>query len=163
MHNPSTNYPWDEASEARLKALWLDGKSATEIAGIMGLPSRHSAIGKLRRMKVERPRQAKRHRVESRPPPRPKSAVYQDHVTRSAILAERRRKAVEPPVIEVNAEEDIEPGVDVTAWVGIMGINQHTCRYPVHGTGASTLFCGHHPVEGKPYCPGHDAKAHWRV
>lgn len=149
MHNPSTNYPWDEASESRLKALWLDGKSATEIAGIMGLPSRNSAIGKLKRMKVERPRHGKRKRVESRPArPRP----------RPQSIASR------PPALPtVNAEEDIDPGVDVTAWVGIMGLNQHTYRYPVRGTGASTLFRGNPPAEGKPYCAGHDAKTHWRV
>lgn len=41
--------------------------------------------------------------------------------------------------------------------VRLMDLDHHSCRWPVSGSGASTLFCGRRSLDGVPYCEEHQA------
>lgn len=39
--------------------------------------------------------------------------------------------------------------------ITLLELTDHTCRWPVEGTGADCRFCGHMPVPGSSYCAHH--------
>ncbi len=45
-----SGFTWDQSRVARMKALWLDGRTATEIHEILRAPSRNAVVGKLHRL-----------------------------------------------------------------------------------------------------------------
>lgn len=44
--------------------------------------------------------------------------------------------------------------------ITIMDLNDSTCRWPVSGEGAQTLFCGLGPMKDRPYCETHSKIAY---
>lgn len=150
--------PWTPEREAKAKALWVRGDSASQIARAIAepgwRPSRNSVIGAAHRRGWDKAFRAKPCAPKLRAPvmpapkqgPRPKIA----RVTVSALTGlpgGPRSKPVRP-----SARGPIpllcEP-------VGLLDLTPGACRYPVSGEGEHTLFCGFEAAS--TYCKQHAA------
>ena len=150
--------PWTPEREAKAKALWVRGDSASQIARAIAepgwRPSRNSVIGAAHRRGWDKAFRAKPCAPKLRAPvmakpkqgPRPKIA----RVTVSALTGlpgGPRSKPVRP-----SARGPIpllcEP-------VGLLDLTPGACRYPVSGEGEHTLFCGFEAAS--TYCTAHRA------
>ena len=124
---------WTDERIERLKALWVDGYSAAQIAKILGTVTRNSVIGKVHRLGLSRHHQ---------------KTIGSRHSPRS-------RRAPEPVVFESTAcwtDERIErlKALWVDDGVAFMDLERRHCRWPV-----DAQFCGADAVESKPYCGRH--------
>lgn len=149
---------WTEQNVETLRRMWeVEGASATEIAQALGnTVTRSAVIGKAHRLKlpgresVIRPRQT--------PPPKKRE---RGHPQVKAIVAKvTARKAIPD---EVNLPGEREEGVDVTHLIGLHHLTNNTCRWPVSGSGSSTMFCGDPVAEGSRYCTRHHRRAYIRI
>lgn len=155
---------WTDEGKERVRALWLDGKSATEIERTVGAVSRSAVLGLLHRMGVKRitgePRlysraatEARKRRTAERKSQAAKArghrglgikAVTAEQLahSRAEFEAIQRKLAAEPEVALVKHVFDLEP---------------HHCRWPI-GDGPFK-FCGQQHVAGSPYCGKHLIRA----
>lgn len=182
--HPEHSAGWTEERVERARVLWRDGVSAAAIArSLGGGVTRNGVIGKLSRLGLIGDRPAEKPRLsyagaETAPvASRPKQHGNKNQPKAAGIVA-RRHKAedgrLNGKLAHVGSEpfragsvipEETEPGVDVTAIVGIsfMEIDSNTCKRAVAGAGSGMRFCGGPPVEGKPYCDHHTARAYHRA
>jgi GcrA cell cycle regulator len=152
-------FDWTDAVTARLRDLWIDGKSSGEIAKVLGV-SRNAVIGKVHRLnlqnvsrrgRISRPR-APVVRVEPAPPYLPKP--------RGTFIMRVDWKASKPPtpiavvpVIKVTRAKTGKP-------CGILDVSG--CRWPVGVNGGvigGHVFCNDHRDVTKPYCDDHTENA----
>lgn len=120
----------------RLVELWAAGVSGREIAADLGDGiSRSAVLARARRMGLK-PRAVARAPKE--------------------VLAEPIPKKPPAPIVE----EDpliLDDGSHAT----VLTINDRMCRWPIGDPSEHEFhFCGRAPVEGRPYCPAHAAKAY---
>jgi len=137
---------WSDERVTTLKALWLDGLSASQIAAQLGGVTRNAVIGKIHRFglsgralpskpaRLARPPQARAPRCAARPQATP-------------VRQPSPCPAHPNPIPEA-------PGL--AASVTLLGA--HVCRWPIGDPKADGFsFCGR-PAHG-PYCPRHKALA----
>lgn len=146
---------WTEDRVERLKALWKDGRSASEIAAELGDMSRCAVIGKAHRLKLDA--RAKPVPKRARPPKRAKN----DGGRRAnKIAAGTFAKA--PQNIPILFQPPPEP-VHVPyagPHYGILDdrLGHLMCRAIVGGSGPTTLFCSAPTVDGPfRFCRDHAA------
>lgn len=156
---------WTEDRIQQLKALWREGKSASQVATILGGGvTRNGVIGKVSRLKL-----TKRATTSVRAA-KPTAIRYSEIVT--APSPKRHGNAGQPKAAAIQhrlamapaASVECQPpehGVDVTRLLGLTKLNEHTCKWP-HGDPLHPDFgfCGAHTREGSPYCLSHYARAH---
>lgn len=147
--------PWTDARVEQLKALWLDGLSATQVAAALGGVTRNAVIGKLHRLGVagrtnasppsERPRA--RAGGRSLPAPRqPRAAVRAARKTSSAPV--RLPARVDGP--------ELRPGLADLARLG-----RQACHWPIGDPAAADFgFCGRPVLGTGPYCADHHRRAY---
>ncbi|WP_146617701.1 GcrA family cell cycle regulator [Rhodoplanes serenus] len=150
---------WTNERVERLRALWTEGLSASQIADDLGGVTRRGVIGKAHRLHLE-PR-GRGHRVsteKSEPRPRPRIARRSkfrmpapDVVVPVAVPA----PAASPIEIDdtpLRCVETTGPSVDLTR------LTNSTCRWPLHADGELPRFCGALGADlaaGRPYCARH--------
>jgi len=144
---------WSEEKTERLKTLWAEGHSGGVIAALLGNFTRNSIIGKVHRLGLE----GRRASVRAKPKPRADRPVDELKIAvrrwgRGQVLVEI--PAAMPPVC---LEEP-----PATRNCSLLELTARTCRWPVRGTGADTVFCGSQPVRRRPYCAYHERMAHYR-
>lgn len=132
---------WTDDRTEQLKALWVEGLSASQIARALGGVTRNGVIGKVHRLglvgratpsRVERPRAPSTPRVSVRP-----------HVPAAPVVEE-------DPV-----------ALDGGQFATILTINDRMCRWPIGDPSDESFhFCGHKPKPGYPYCEAHARKAY---
>lgn len=173
---------WTPEREERLKRLWVEeGKSASEIALILGGGlTRNGVIGKVHRMHLAKrdlptrswiKPQARKRKPDPKVP-RTKEQVAQDARVLSTMMA-RNRNAGAPKAAAIRHHMEMtfesmelppEDGVDVTRLLGMMQINDQTCRFPQGDPHKPAFgFCGHETKPGSVYCPEHHARCYVRV
>ena len=131
---------WTVERVEQITRFWNEGKSASEIADLMGEVSRSAVIGKAHRLGLS-----------ARPDPIKYQQVYARirHGKRE-IITENRAAIIAFEVARVVASE--QP----------LGTNtERTCEWPF-GTGPYT-YCGAKRVPGRPYCGEHCAKAYKKL
>lgn len=155
-----SNRAWSAEDKERVKALWLDGKSASEIERIVGAVSRSAVIGLVHRMGCKRvegdprlyskaARDARKRKTQERQAQAAKArghkglgirAPTREQIAHSRLEFEaiQRKLAAEPEVALVKHVFDLEP---------------HHCRWPI-GDGPLS-FCGVRHVPGSSYCARH--------
>ena len=151
---------WTDEKVNILKDLWGKGKTASQIAEIIGGISRNAVIGKVHRLGLE-PR-AK--------PQRKNIAVGQLEggilsVSYSGNLAFKETSIED---IEYTKNHDmlhsnihsLDQGSDQFA-VTILNLTENQCKWPQGDPGTEDFhFCGHQPLSGMPYCEHHSKKAY---
>jgi GcrA cell cycle regulator len=135
---------WTDERVDRLKSLWREGLSASQVARVLGGVSRNAVIGKLHRLKL----------TGSRPTlPRPRRAAPPRAGRPALRLTPRRLDRLAAPIVSAAPEG---PGL----FRCFAELKPRCCKWPIGDpAGADFSLCGR-PTDGRPYCPGHHQLAH---
>ena len=149
---------WTETQDAVLRELHGAGKSAAEIAAIIGGMTRNAVLGRAHRLKLPTHRaapskaQAKRQAKKRRNSP---ERFEQGKKAKRPVFNIRRpAEDILPPTV---VPEPPPPPVPM-ANIGIMDLTSGMCRWPL-GDGPYR-FCGHRKWGDKVYCEYHSRIAY---
>jgi GcrA cell cycle regulator len=151
-----TPLPWTDARVETLKALWLSGLSAAQVAAALGGVTRNAVIGKLHRLGVAG--RAGASPPDGGAPTRPPVSRLAPTPSQRSARRLRPRAQLPAPSLCVPAPIASE-GPPLVA--GLLSLGPHACRWPIGDPAASGFgFCGR-PAEGAgSYCAGHRARAY---
>src|SRR5690606_6783355 len=138
------NMTWTDERVERLRKLWADGLTASQIASALGGVSRNAVIGKVHRLGLPgrakpapaaqpRPRKPSRPHTHSAPAPSPRPMIAGNTALKAEPVAAAPPEP-EPPPLEV---------VPIGERATILTLNEHTCKWPVGDPGSPDFFfCG---------------------
>lgn len=138
---------WTDERVKLLKQMWGEGKTAAEIAKLLGGVTRNAVIGKAHRLKLS----GRISPIQQNTRPETVAARSHSgshthrvpHSVREQIIVD----VVMPPIIEKYI-----PGEGVK----LVELKERMCRWPLGDPKDETFrFCGHTAVEGLPYCEHH--------
>ena len=150
---------WSDERIARLRALWADGFSASQISKQLGDITRNAVIGKASRLGLERSLQTKAaiHHAET-------ARAVAERVRREALERRKAERLQEAQAIRaaVHRSAAVVPRVSTTALepdgllaVGFLDLNsRRQCGWPLAGEDRwcgepkDGQFCTHHKVKG---------------
>lgn len=156
MGAPRHQEGWTEPRVARLRKLWIEGRSATQIAADLGGGvTRNACIAKVHRLGLSnRPGAGGAKPVPQHGPVRKPKAVKPAPEPRplapdATAAAPRVVPAPLPP----------EPEVAAPQLVTLIELAAHACKWPVGFPDPVQRFCGRRQAAGRPYCAEHSAVA----
>ena len=160
---------WVASTLAQLHGLYFSpmGYSNHEIAAELGcgMAALRKGIAKMRA--IDGPLKPKPNRGQFRadgrhkePGPHKNGFKVPFHVRKPRTAAARvKARADHPPMIG-----DLKPEPLPATAMTILGLNGHTCRWPVQGNGVDMLYCGAVPIRlagsDMPYCGIHCRRAY---
>ncbi len=173
---------WTDERVEKLKELWTEGMSASQIAKVLGGVTRNAVIGKVHRLGLsnrtqgEEPKVAEAPKAKAAPAPKPAAppkAAAPEPVAETPAPAPVVRRT--PPVIR-DATQPRAPGAPTpeeeaaratlaeiekfAKRISLLELTERTCKWPIGDpTEESFAFCGLECVPGKPYCEYHVAVA----
>ncbi len=174
---------WTEERVELLKKLWLEGLSASQIAGVLGEGvTRNAVIGKVHRLKLSgrakpassaprvrtTPRPTARRIASPSAAPRHPGGFAATMKSRpmsgvgGAIQGATALKITEEYQVEIEiAPQAAELFIPVEQRLTLLQLNEHTCKWPIGDPLTPEFyFCGQHSDEGKPYCDFHSRRAY---
>ncbi|MBI4921543.1 MAG: GcrA cell cycle regulator [Devosia nanyangense] len=176
---------WTEERVELLKKLWLEGLSASQIAGVLGEGvTRNAVIGKVHRLKLTgrakpasstpRARTAPRssnggRRVSTSSPGRSTSGIANMMKSRSmgggAIQGATALKIQDEFEREVYVAPQVqELFIPVEQRLTLLQLSEATCKWPIGDPLTPDFyFCGQHSEDGKPYCDFHSRRAYHQL
>jgi len=137
---------WSEDRVTTLKALWLDGLSASQVAKALGGVTRNAVIGKIHRLGLG-------GRAVASGPARP----VRTSIPRSPrrVTAPRGKPAIRLTPLPAPPQAPLE-GPGLVSSLATLGA--HACKWPIGDPKAPSFsFCGR--LANGPYCPAHKAQA----
>lgn len=122
---------WTDERVALLKKLWVEGKTAAEIAKELGGVTRNAVIGKAHRLKLSNRvspiQQNKKPVHKAQPAPPPEKKIHK------IIEQDNHRKGI-----------------------ALLELGPRMCRWPLGDPRDENFsFCGGGSIEGLPYCADH--------
>lgn len=173
---------WTDERVELLKKLWLEGLSASQIAGILGEGvTRNAVIGKVHRLKLSgraKPAStAPRARTPGRSAPRRPSSGASSVRSGVGSMMKARTMGSAPMhgATALKMSEDLEEDVYVAPQVAelfipveqrisLLQLSEETCKWPIGDPlSADFYFCGQHSLDGKPYCEFHSRRAYHQI
>ncbi len=175
---------WTDERVELLKKLWMEGLSASQIAGVLGEGvTRNAVIGKVHRLKLSgraKPASAApRVRTAPRPARRGSSAgvsgsgrsgglgvmLKQRAMHSAPVHGATALKLAEEFVTEAYVAPQVaELFIPVEQRLSLLQLNENTCKWPIGDPlTADFYFCGQHSGEGKPYCEFHSRRAYHQL
>jgi len=150
---------WTEDRVERLKKLWAEGRSASQIARELGEVTRNAVIGKVHRLgiseraSVPRPvRAAKRARPASRQRAKPRATSAMARRPAGGMAYSGRELAPVVPTKKVIVLGDP---------VSLLELTEKLCKWPVGDPDSDKFrFCGNPSESGVSYCIDHQAIAY---
>ena len=141
---------WTDERVSQLKQLWGEGKTAAEIAKLLGGVTRNAVIGKAHRLKLSgrvSPIQAN---------PRVEAAINRaSNDQRSPKITLRERPVMAPTPVTIREELIPIKGIQLTE------LRESTCRWPVGDPKQEDFkFCGCNASPGMTYCEHHTRLAY---
>lgn len=173
---------WTDERVELLKKLWMEGLSASQIAGELGEGvTRNAVIGKVHRLKLSaraKPTNtAPRARPAARPAPR-RVATPSAGLSSLSAAGKARPTMSQPRSIgatalaaspEMEAELYVAPAaaelfIPEDKRLNLLQLNEHTCKWPIGDPLSKDFyFCGQHSLETGPYCEFHARRAYHQV
>jgi GcrA cell cycle regulator len=170
---------WTDERVDALRAMWSEGKSASQIAKELGGVTRNAVIGKVHRLGLsnrvgglDREDEAALDPVVERPEPEgaPEAAAQPAAprtVGKEAVAPARPKPAgavvpPQPAPSEISAEAlaNLAEVAKKARRLSLMQLTERTCKWPVGDPATDDFwFCGLPTVAGKPYCETHVAVA----
>lgn len=174
---------WTEERVEKLKELWTEGMSASQIAKTLGGVTRNAVIGKVHRLGLSnrsggQPAEEARPAEKPTPPPRtakpaeetppaPEEAPAEEE---PAAAPARQQPAVRdaaqprapglPTPEEMAARETLAEIEKMAKKLDLLELTERTCKWPIGDPAEDDFyFCGLPSVPGKPYCEHHVAVA----
>ena len=158
---------WTDEIVEQLKQHWIDGKSASQIAGLLGNGvTRNAVIGKVHRLglagRAKTPSTAASRPSPSAPPPVQRVVAgprlsHAPRMTRGATAL-----AYAPQTLsELETQEEFESVVvPMSLRVTIIELKELMCRWPLGDPATSEFrYCGS-PTASGPYCGYHGGLAY---
>ena len=131
---------WTPEKEQKLRQLWKEGHSGSQIADMLGNTTRNAVIGKAHRLKLEARTVSKKSETNTDKQKNNFSEVKTQKLGRKA-----RFKAL---LLDKNFEQE-NP-------IKLEELTDKTCRWPNnHPHEEKFYFCGRKPMEKFPYCKLH--------
>ncbi|CAN7158242.1 GcrA cell cycle regulator [Neorhizobium galegae bv. officinalis] len=160
---------WTDERVEKLKRLWSEGLSASQIAAQLGGVSRNAVIGKVHRLSL--PGRAKaggtvatgRSAAAKRTTSAPRAPNYASRVTtRTVTRAVGATMVKEEVEIEPYQEMEYRPAsnvvVPISRRLALTELTERTCKWPVGDPLKDDFhFCGCESPDASPYC-GYHAK-----
>jgi GcrA cell cycle regulator len=176
---------WTEERVELLKKLWLEGLSASQIAGVLSEGvTRNAVIGKVHRLKLTgraKPASSSTPRARTTPRSNGVRRVSTGGAARSSsgIASMMKSRNMSAGSIQgataLKMEEEFQREVYVAPQVqelyipedqrlSLLDLNEHTCKWPIGDPLTPDFyFCGQHSEEGKPYCDFHSRRAYHQI
>ena len=132
---------WTEEKVKTLKDLWGRGKTASQIAEIIGGVSRNAVIGKAHRLNLSA-------KIKTR------STIATNNIKNNSNLGNspRVRKSRKFKFQSLLLDKNFEPAKNLQ----LEELNENTCKYMEgHPDEEGSSFCGRKNVEKFSYCPLH--------
>jgi GcrA cell cycle regulator len=140
----------DETRVERLKMLWADGLSASEIATLLGEVTRNAVIGKVHRLGLAGRKTTTRQ-------PRQRQTSPSRTVQRRPMFPPRPPVRAALPVLRALPALEAAPAECVT----IVTAGPHNCLWPIGDPKLPDFhLCGRRKSSGVPYCEHHAAIAY---
>lgn len=173
---------WTDERVETLKKLWMEGLSASQIAGELGLGvTRNAVIGKVHRLKLST--RAKPTNAPSRPRTTSRTVrrtpVSAGSSSSGGGMMKRRSMGsgggmmgatalkhdedteIEHEVISAQVQELFIPEAER---VSLLGLSEDTCKWPIGDPLTPDFyFCGQHSLDSKPYCEFHAKRAYHQM
>jgi len=176
---------WTDERVETLKKLWMEGLSASQIAGELGEGvTRNAVIGKVHRLKLSaraKPTNtAPRARPAARPAPRRVASP-------SATMSPMGSQAAKPrPAMQASRPQSIGatalahvPEMEQQLYVApaaaelfipeekrltLLQLTESTCKWPIGDPlNKDFHFCGQHSLDSGPYCDFHSRRAYHQM
>ena len=175
---------WTEERVELLKKLWLEGLSASQIAGVLGEGvTRNAVIGKVHRLKLTGRAKPASSAPRARATPRPSTGVRRisSGASRpsSGIASMMKSRSAPPAPMHGATALKMDPEFETEAYVApqvqelyipedqrlnLLQLNEHTCKWPIGDPLSKDFyFCGQHSLETGPYCEFHSRRAYHQV
>ncbi len=177
---------WTDERVEKLKQLWTDGMSASQIAKVLGGVTRNAVIGKVHRLGLSNrgaaggPLAADDEVTAEKPSKTVKVSKQAAAPDRAAAPAREPEKAspvakAPPPAIrdaslprppgaptpeEAAARATLAEIEKMARRLDLLSLTERTCKWPIGDPAEDDFhFCGLPSVPGKPYCEHHVAVA----
>ncbi|MEL6277467.1 MAG: GcrA family cell cycle regulator [Pseudomonadota bacterium] len=164
---------WTDERVEKLKELWAEGLTASQIAKALGGVSRNAVIGKVHRLGLSnRTQMGKTTTVEINEPatpPKPEpTAPRAVEPETPAPAPSARATAAEAEIAPEVVEQAPNPLAVLAAEVErsarkltLLELNERTCKWPIGDPSTDDFyFCGLPCAPDKPYCEAHVAVAY---
>ena len=163
---------WTDERVEKLKKLWSEGLSASQIAAQLGGVSRNAVIGKVHRLSL--PGRAKAGgnsaaRTPKRSAPvstqaRPQASYAPRTITRTVTRpagATMLKEDIEIDVMEVMETSSSNVVVPIFKRVPLIRLTERTCKWPLGDPLKEDFcFCGNDSPDSSPYCGFHQKLAY---
>ena len=127
---------WTEEKESKLKELWGKGKTASQIAQILGEVSRNAVIGKAHRLNLAKKTIAKSTKANN------------EITNQNKELKVSRRSRFKSLLLDKNFEPENPKSLE--------DLDEKTCKWPIgHPDEKNFYFCGRSSIKGFSYCKLH--------
>jgi len=162
---------WTDERVEKLKRLWSEGLSASQIAAQLGGVSRNAVIGKVHRLSL--PGRAKaggtvatsrtNNTAAKRTTSAPRAPNYASRVTTRTVARTVGATVVKEEIeVETYHEMEYRPAsnvvVPISRRLGLTELTERTCKWPVGDPLQEDFhFCGCESPDSSPYC-GYHAK-----
>ncbi|CCF17806.1 putative DNA-binding regulatory protein; putative GcrA-like cell cycle regulator [Pseudorhizobium banfieldiae] len=163
---------WTDERVEKLKRLWAEGLSASQIAAQLGGVSRNAVIGKVHRLNL--PGRAKAggstgaNRSAKRPAAPARPANYPARVatrpTARTVGATALKDDVEVALPELSYVPSNDVVVPISRKLALTDLTERTCKWPMGDPLKDDFhFCGVDASEASPYCGYHARLAYQPV
>lgn len=164
---------WTDERVEKLKKLWSEGLSASQIAAQLGGVSRNAVIGKVHRLSLPGRAKAGGSTTTARTPKRttsaPRAPNYASRVTTRTVTRQQGATMLKDE-IEIDAIEQVSfrPAANVVVPIsrrlGLTELTERTCKWPVGDPLKDDFhFCGCESPDNSPYCTYHQRMAYQPV
>lgn len=176
---------WTDERVERLKKMWNEGQSASQIAKDLGGVTRNAVIGKVHRLGLSNRTAGEAAPAPADPvvappvdaepveapradaaPAEPEAAPEEEDADEEEPVAARRQMIVpagqplppQPSANEISPEalESVREVEKGSKKLSLMELTERTCKWPIGDpAGDNFWFCGLSVQAGKPYCEAH--------
>ncbi|MGY5777772.1 GcrA family cell cycle regulator [Rhizobium sp. LEGMi135b] len=165
---------WTDERVEKLKKLWSEGLSASQIAAQLGGVSRNAVIGKVHRLNLPGRAKAGGTTAAARTPKRsaaaPRAATYGSRVATRTVVTRQQGATMLKEEIDVDSVNEIQyrPAsnvvVPISRRLGLTELTERTCKWPVGDPLKDDFhFCGNESPDSSPYCTYHQRLAYQPV
>lgn len=165
---------WTDERVEKLKRLWSEGLSASQIAAQLGGVSRNAVIGKVHRLNLPGRAKAGGSTTATRAAKRPAAATPRvaNFPTRTTTrtVARAGGAAVLNEEIEIDGIEEIAVSpsrsvvLPISRKLALTELTERTCKWPIGDPMKDDFhFCGCESAETSPYCSYHAKLAYQPV
>lgn len=164
---------WTDERVEKLKKLWAEGLSASQIAAQLGGVSRNAVIGKVHRLCLPGRAKAGGTAATARTPKRtttaPRAPNYASRIATRTVTRQQGATMLKEEV-EIDATEEVRyrPSSNVVLPIsrrlGLTELTERTCKWPVGDPLKDDFhFCGCESPDSSPYCTYHQRMAYQPV